>query len=271
MNLNPPGLRDLCTFRFLRWSQTWLSPTVRDPSFFLGIVVGALASEDQGKKVVENLSLLPVPCNQVSHFFLEGPHTSSGLPFITNLLQKLFLLPWPPCPYLILSRLWLFSPDPWVLKQLLFILHVLPVLVSTICRLPFCVSLLRSSLFIQAGLLSFLPDFHCVGMHHSSAWRRWSLKIQLSWLFFPSELNLMVLLSGTLPAGCIWRLKNQTQNTSKMQNVWGVLAWFWKCFQPWHIGLCWHKPKGAHFWLLKMQARKWSAFFILECKGKLHL
>lgn len=49
-------------------------------------------------------------------------------------------------------------------------------------------SLAKSSVFIRAGLLAFLPDFAFVVMELSWAWRRWSLNIQeVSWALLPSS------------------------------------------------------------------------------------
>lgn len=69
----PSGLHGvLCTFIFLRWSQTWLSPTVRDPSFSLGIVDGALAVKTKAKKLrTSTFSLSHVIKSPVS--FWRGP------------------------------------------------------------------------------------------------------------------------------------------------------------------------------------------------------
>lgn len=48
------------------------------------------------------------------------------------------------------------------------ILLTLPILAPTLCMLPFlCPSLARSSLFIHADLLAFLPDFICNEMELS--------------------------------------------------------------------------------------------------------
>ena len=53
----------------------------------------------------------------------------------------------------------------------------------------------RSSLFMHAGILEFLPDFLFVGMPCSWAWRRWSLNMShISWAPLPFR----ALSNGTL-------------------------------------------------------------------------
>ena len=58
----------------------------------LGGVAGALPGEDWGKKVIEYLSLLRIPGNQVSCFLPERAHIFPSLPFITNVPIESFLV-----------------------------------------------------------------------------------------------------------------------------------------------------------------------------------
>lgn len=155
--------------------------------------------------------------------------------------MEIFLLPWHPHPDLILPQLWFFSSDPWLLQQLLFILHMLPVLASTICRLPFCVWLCSGAL-----VHPFLPDFHCVGMYHCWAWRRWSLKInQVIWA--PFLFQGFILWCSIRYTACRVYLESKESDTDSQLNAecmrgssmvlevfpalthWGLLAQTWGC------------------------------------------
>ena len=51
-----------------------------------------------------------------------------------------------------------------------------PFSASTSCILLFCLSFVRSSGFVHAGLLTLLLGFLLIGIDHSWAWRKWSLK-----------------------------------------------------------------------------------------------
>lgn len=64
------GPMDLCTFRFLNWSQTWSSPTVGGSSFFQSLTLPSVAQSmrmelltvrtEAKKKVFKYLSLLHI-------------------------------------------------------------------------------------------------------------------------------------------------------------------------------------------------------------------
>ena len=106
------GRMDLCTCRFLRWSQTRSSPysglcfILPVPAFAicdLGGVAGALAGEDWGKKVTKYLSLLHIPGNQVSHFLPQWTHIFASIFFIADVPIADVL--WCSWPDLILSGL----------------------------------------------------------------------------------------------------------------------------------------------------------------------
>ena len=55
-------------------------------------VAGALANEHWGKKVIEYLSILHTPGNQVSCLLLERAHIFPSLPFITSVPVEAFFL-----------------------------------------------------------------------------------------------------------------------------------------------------------------------------------
>lgn len=99
-------------------------------------VAGTLAGEDQGKNVIEYLSLLCVPGNHISCFLPEMDHIFPNLSLIHQGTYRSFsccpLCPWPD---LILSG---FSfPDVISGSSDIFcITSRLPVLASTLCRLP---------------------------------------------------------------------------------------------------------------------------------------
>lgn len=120
-----PGPMELWTFRFLKWSQTWFSPTMCSSSFSqclsfwnLSSVVGALDSGDWGEKIIEYLRLLHVTGKQVSYFFPKGSHFFLNVPFITKLPIEIFLV-----DLNIPGQVWFFQgfPDPCLFRQSLSI------------------------------------------------------------------------------------------------------------------------------------------------------
>jgi len=53
----------------------------------------APVSEDWGKEVIEHLSLLRIPHDQVSNFLLERAHILPNLLFITDIVVEFLLVP----------------------------------------------------------------------------------------------------------------------------------------------------------------------------------
>lgn len=133
--------------------------------------------------VLEYLSLFHVPSSQFPVSFWRWP--AFALVFLLSLvyLQKIFLWPLTTLARFISAAAMAFLT--WLLDVQKITLYSSQA--TCPCFHPLqasflCLNLSSSTLFLHADLLPFLHDLHFIGMHHSWAWRRWSLTInQLSW------------------------------------------------------------------------------------------
>ena len=92
---------DLCTFRFLRSSRTWSSPTAGHSSVSSSLPVPPLTwvlwlerlpGEDWDNKLFKYLSLLHIQDKQVSCFLPKRAHIIPSLSFITDVPIEAWVL-----------------------------------------------------------------------------------------------------------------------------------------------------------------------------------